>query len=375
MHLVFQGVGDLAIATNLTRSEKKLSFAIIVDALELSMAKMNHDSGRRVTLADVAKAAGLSRAATSYALRNDPNAAPKTRARVQAIAKEIGYRPDPVLSKLMLRLHEGGIRASGSRIAFLNVGESVDYIQRTSALMDFFGSAQARANEHGYDTEEFWLHEPGRSSQRLAQILEARGIQGLLVGSTGHPNSCLEFPWDRFAAVTVGYSVMKPRLHRVVTHHYENALQAIGKMRDQGYRKLGLLVDPVLEPTMKQLHLAALLTQQQGWSATECLPVCSGVEGFTKWIQAHQPDVILNGTDLSRAQLTKFGLPESLSLVSLVADDGEAVGMGVRLGYQKLGRIAMNVLADLLLHDELGVPEDSRIVMVDGEWFDSTFEA
>jgi hypothetical protein len=49
---------------------------------------------RRPTLADVAARAGVSTALVSIVMREAPGASAATRARVLAVADEIGYRPD-----------------------------------------------------------------------------------------------------------------------------------------------------------------------------------------------------------------------------------------------------------------------------------------
>ncbi len=49
---------------------------------------------RRVTLADVAKAAGVSTALVSIVMRDAPGASAASRERILAVAKELGYRPD-----------------------------------------------------------------------------------------------------------------------------------------------------------------------------------------------------------------------------------------------------------------------------------------
>ncbi|MDR1281730.1 MAG: LacI family DNA-binding transcriptional regulator [Opitutaceae bacterium] len=69
--------------------------------------KVPEREGRgRVTLADIARRAGVSRVAVSYALREGTGTSAGTRERIRAIAKELGYRPDPGLTRLMARLHE-----------------------------------------------------------------------------------------------------------------------------------------------------------------------------------------------------------------------------------------------------------------------------
>src|SRR3954465_73494 len=55
----------------------------------------------RVTMAAVAKRAGVHVTTVSLALRNHPSLPVATRQRLQALAKEMGYQPDPALSSLV----------------------------------------------------------------------------------------------------------------------------------------------------------------------------------------------------------------------------------------------------------------------------------
>src|SRR4051812_35441938 len=48
---------------------------------------------RRPTIADVARRAGVSAAAVSFAVNNRPGVSPETRTRILAAARELGWRP------------------------------------------------------------------------------------------------------------------------------------------------------------------------------------------------------------------------------------------------------------------------------------------
>src|SRR5690606_18100520 len=58
-------------------------------------------SPRRVTLSDIAKQAEVHVTTVSLALRNHPRLPERTRKRIQKIAEELGYQPDPVLQALV----------------------------------------------------------------------------------------------------------------------------------------------------------------------------------------------------------------------------------------------------------------------------------
>lgn len=330
----------------------------------------------RITLADIARHAGVSRTAVSYALRDDPNIAVETRARIRKSAEALGYRPDPMLAKLMAHLHAGRGRRYAGKLAFLNVHPERDFWKEVAALSDFRRSAETRAKELGYETEEFWLYEKGRSPRRLAQMLLARGIRGLLVGSTGRHGSVVEFPWAKFAALTVGYSVESPALHRVVTHHYRNTRLALQKAVEAGYSKIGFITDEKSEATMENLHLAAFLAYQREIPEAERIPALFHEDGdeaqdVRRWYARHRPEIILStsaGTDVLEA--AGLRVPRDVALVKLLLWDANEGVAGVLPGYERLGATAINLLVGQLQHDDYGVPEDPKIVQVEGRWCD-----
>jgi LacI family transcriptional regulator len=79
----------------------------------------------RVTLSDIARALGLSVASVSMALRGRANISKSTQDKVQALAKKMGYVPDPLLSALTTHRLMGKIaKNSSSTIAFLSMWQS-----------------------------------------------------------------------------------------------------------------------------------------------------------------------------------------------------------------------------------------------------------
>ena len=64
---------------------------------------MDQQAARRVRIADVAEAAGVSKTAVSFAFNNPDRLAPATTARILEVAHTLGYRPDPVARMLTQR--------------------------------------------------------------------------------------------------------------------------------------------------------------------------------------------------------------------------------------------------------------------------------
>ena len=70
-----------------------------------------------MTLKQIAARAGLSPATVSYALRGDPKIPPETRERVQAVARSLGYKPNPRIAGLMAHIRRGRSRPFGPAVA------------------------------------------------------------------------------------------------------------------------------------------------------------------------------------------------------------------------------------------------------------------
>jgi DNA-binding LacI/PurR family transcriptional regulator len=62
-----------------------------------------HQTARRRTIADVARASGVSKAAVSFAFNSPERLSADTVARIREVATELGYRPDPVARMLAQR--------------------------------------------------------------------------------------------------------------------------------------------------------------------------------------------------------------------------------------------------------------------------------
>ena len=79
-------------------------------------------TGRRITIADVAKAASVSKAAVSFAFNAPERLNSETASRIRAIAAELHYRPDPVARMLAARRTEtiGILTPQGLDVVFPN---------------------------------------------------------------------------------------------------------------------------------------------------------------------------------------------------------------------------------------------------------------
>lgn len=114
------------------------------------------ERGDAATILDVAKAAGVSVATVSRALRGLPNVAPATRERVIAAASELAYRPDPNAA----RLAAGRSQSVGIAVPVLDSW----FFSRVIA------GAEHTLSEAGYDVLIFAAHPVEQGGRFVAEV-------------------------------------------------------------------------------------------------------------------------------------------------------------------------------------------------------------
>lgn len=133
------------------------------------------------TLGTIAAMAGVSRMTVSLALRQHSRISPAVRQKVQALARRVGYRPDPEVARFMTYLRTAKPHQCGSVIGFLHGLKQRSSWRGEPRFAKFHASALARCAELGYRLEDFWLRETGMTPRRLVGILHSRGIEGVLL--------------------------------------------------------------------------------------------------------------------------------------------------------------------------------------------------
>jgi DNA-binding LacI/PurR family transcriptional regulator len=205
----------------------------------------------RITLRQIARAARVSVMAVSYALRDRPEVSPAERVRIRALAEKIGYRPDPLLTHLMQHLRSHRRIKSTANLAVLTMLDA-PFVRRLIA------GANARAEKLGYQLDRVEVRPRLDNSRSLTRTLEARGVAGVLLAPVIDPVSYSGLlDWSRFAAVAMTYSLVEPHVHRVVTHHFDNAMKALGLLHQQGFRRVGLAMTSDMEYRANHSYSAA----------------------------------------------------------------------------------------------------------------------
>ncbi len=330
---------------------------------------------RRPTLRAVAQAAGVSLAAASLALRNDPQLPAATRERIQAVARRLGYHPDPKLSALMSHLRTGGAREYRETLAYIG---SHPYAQWSRASQhDYYLGARERAGELGYKVELFDASDPDTPPRTLSRLLAARGIRGLFIGPFNETGARLELNWSRFAAVTFGYSLTGPNLHRVVTDYHRSMLAVLERLAGEGCRRIGLNLRVSDDVRSNNFWRSAYLFYESQQPRERRVPINASADGrahLSRWLGACKPDAVISiGCDFPQAYEAVCGKPPPAGIryVNMNIHHADARSRGVDQDSFTVGRVACEQLVAMLQRDELGVPARAQTTVVESLWVEN----
>jgi len=325
---------------------------------------------------DIADKAGVSRAAVSLALRNHPSLPGQTRQRIKNLAREMGYRPNPLVSALMAyQRSRRSIQPVAETIAFVAKFARSDPWQ-TYISPDLITGAAAAAERQGYRLEQFWIGDLEMSSDRFWKMLYQRGIHGMILAPLPAAHGYLDFRWSKFCAVTIGYSLVRPRLHRVSTDRYKAMLMAIRELKRMGYRRLGLALDINQDSRVDHQWAAAFNWQQKQAKTTEqtelfLMPSQQWTEpNFAAWFKKNRPEVVLSYDPAVIAWMEKLGknVPQDAGFVHLWNPDDSGRYAGIYHAPPAIGEAAANFLIGLLQRNECGVPKAPQTLLLNAIW-------
>lgn len=335
------------------------------------------------SMADIAKATGVSKNTVSLALRGSPRISQETRNRIVEAAEELGYRLNPTVAQLMAQLRRSRAPGYQATLALVNAHTSREAFTAHSTIPYYVEGCRRRARQLGYRLDEFWLHEPELPVARWVSILRARNIRGLLlVGMMEHnrlPAHLTEL-WREFPAVVTGVRTREPALSFACSDQHALALEAFEKAVALGYRRPALVLDGVIDRLIEGRFTAGFLTGQNRLVAeelrTEPFHEVAAArldrKVFSRWLEKNRPDVIFTLYHEVRRWLQDLGLrvPEDLGLIQYEwrADHADWAGMDQR--NDLVGEAAVDMLISMIHHNERGVPEHPRATMIGCHWVD-----
>ena len=336
---------------------------------------------RLPTVREIAKASGFSIHTVSFALRDHPRASKAAREKIQQIAKEMGWKPNPMVSAYMAHFRATKEPSFQSSLGFLVSSAASGQIAGLPVYQRrFYQGAEERGAALGYSLQPIWLHEPGLTSARLTQILRSRGIRGLIVPSLIDPTEILEgLDWSQFAAVAGGYMPRKPILDKVSGHLIHGVHLLLRKALELGYQRIGVIFSKNIDDRMDHgVFYPIYYEQKQKARAQRIKYHCytwplttSGESGIRKWIEREKPDIVIGQPlALSILQEMKWDIPEDVAFAAIEWSPDKPQIAGLNQMQELRGAMAVDLVSAELLRNETGIPAAPKLLLVEGHWED-----
>jgi len=314
-----------------------------------------------VTLKEIARETGYSVATVSRALSGKSRISQSTREKVRAAAKKMGYQPDPALSRLTAIRWGRNTKDRGETIAVLMDSQLDQYPWFVRQRM---GGVQSRAKALGYNLTVFNLNDFQNNAARLAGVLKARGIRGVLIERIFRAGSYHEFPWFDFTAIGCGFGMERLPIPTVCNDLHEAVRQLWRLARNRGYRKIGVITNFSSKSDPYYRVMSGVALEQSAGELVENEEVVPPLgnrdtsmnsnfkDEFEEWFNRNNPDAVF----LSYHTLEYLREHDALPKVGYACydwrDDGESP---ITRAYQNL--YASGELAVELCHLQLLLPK------------------
>lgn len=329
------------------------------------------------TVRSLAKQLKLSVATVSEALRDSPNVRPETKARVQKAAKKAGYRANPLLGAALSAVRRARHLDYRGTLALIDTDDG----PRDQFMLfhrEIIAGANERAEQLGFTAEVFWLGSgtPPLSPARLAGILHARGITGVVMLPFNTARDLSDFDFSRIAAVQMDHCLIQPHLHTILPDHYVSIMNSLEKLTARGYQRVGLAMELRKDARLKRKWSSGFLAFFRNYEHTTGIPALIEAElsrdRFIRWFRQHRPDLVVGHRQEMVDWLRDEGVrvPEHVGFFNLNVTERTAPCAGLDLLPRRLGAAAVETVVAMLHRQERGIPEWPNTITLEAQWIE-----
>lgn len=324
----------------------------------------------------IAEKAGVSRATVSRALRNHSQLPRSTCERIQSLAEEMGWRPDPEASRLMHYLRETREKKSESTLAILN-----DHPHRKDLYKDpytamLLQSAKKRADILGFRMDEIWLREPGLTARRTTGILRNRGITGVLIPPEVDPLPCIELDWSAFSSVATTTTAQPASMNRVLPDNYGNLCMIMEALLRKKRKRILLISLRGLEKRTEHCPSNVYHAYTAREKSLDMLPVFywdevesgkdPGEELRKRFLKAKPDTVIVADQWLLEVLEQQTGTKAGMDYFAASYSNAGANCPGIDQRPELVGSAAIDMLSAHVIRGESGIPEVPKLLRIPG---------
>ncbi len=324
----------------------------------------------RVSLRELARAAGVSVSAVSLALKNSPKISEERRQEIFRLAQEMGYQRDPRITELMEHLRTTRPQRKASSIAIIIPELTRAQLMHYSPIQKMIGGVEEIAAIAGFGMDSLFLTDPGMSLRRARSILLARGIKGVIVAPCASGVAKIPLDCEGLCVATAGYSIVEPRMHRACPNYLQMMDELLADCTARGYKRIGLMMTYSEGGIGHKLFTSSYLYYQSLIPDSDRVPMLPkqmiNESCVREWFERQRPDVIISAGS-SYDLLIQIGLkvPEDVAFASIDISQPPTNAAGADHRYDLVGREALKLVLTLINLNITGVAENPKTVLVD----------
>jgi LacI family transcriptional regulator len=239
---------------------------------------------KRVTLADVAREAGVSLMTVSRAVNNKDGISEATRQRIQSIAEQLGYRPSLVARSL--------VTDRTSTIGLVVIDNANPFFSEVAR------GVEHAAYDEGYNVFLCNTEEDVQRELDVLRSLEGQRVDGVLLCSSRLENDVLDDVLKNYPAVVLVNRILDNKEHGTVSIDDEYGAQlVIEHLLHSGHRAIGFVAGPErsysgqLRAKRYRMSLeSAGISPPPGW-IRHCLPIVEAGREAAYDLLSTQPDL------------------------------------------------------------------------------------
>ncbi len=336
-----------------------------------------------VRMRDIAEAAGVSVNAVSLALRGRRGVSSGTRDRIAAIAADMGYRVNPLVSALMAsRKKSRENKDTGLSLGYVTSNHRRNDWKEYESLVRYYDGARQRAAALGYRLELYWYLDPGTNPARLLRILRTRNVQGLIFAPAPRPDFSVELDCGEFSCVHLETSISNPPFHRIVPDQRHAVCETIRHVKSLGYSRIGLVLREYSDRRADLTWTSSFAAYHRMWDAGTWIPplIMPDVDRnsetnhaeFILWYKRYSPDVVVTLDTAVYRWMLDMGLdiPQDAGLAFLELPRSISWACGIDRGGERIGAAAADLVVSMINRNERGVPETDNMTQIKGVWAD-----
>lgn len=326
----------------------------------------------RVGLREVAAAAKVCVMTVSLALRDNPRISAATRDRVKRLAAELGYHPDPELSRLMNHLRVSRTARGKLGVALIDFYPVADFAENAYNQKVRRG-AERRADELGFSVTPMHAADYNHSLAHLLKVIRTRGLEGALLFPSVVPIELdMAVNWNGISVVATSKSILAPRFHCVVPNQFGNTMRLLEKLEAGGPRRIAAVFDEFFDERTAH-HFTAAVNWKPADRRTLVVPQkatpAQRAELVAQWLQEQRPEAVFAQSDAVIASLPRLrGLRPALNFQIISLGERNSGGFSYFDECAELiGGAAIDLLAGMMHYHESGIPNHPRTTLIDGK--------